>query len=67
MLGWPDDRIADSTQTKQALAIVAVQGFLDEIICELAEGSRFEFCDFGVLEPSAKRPEMAPFRAVSPV
>jgi integration host factor subunit beta len=44
------DRIADSTQTKRALVRDTVQGFLDEIICELGKGNHLEFRDFGVFE-----------------
>jgi integration host factor subunit beta len=45
------DRIAQNTQAKHALVKAAVQGFLDEIISELAKGNRLEFRDFGVFEP----------------
>ena len=44
------DRIAHSTQAKQSLVKAIVQNFLDEIISELAKGSRLEFRDFGVFE-----------------
>jgi len=44
------DRIADSTQIKNALVKAFVQNFLDEIISELTKGNRLEFRDFGVFE-----------------
>ena len=43
-------RIADSTQTKQAMVKHIIQAFLDEIINELSKGNRLEFRDFGVFE-----------------
>jgi len=52
-------RIAESTQTKQTLAKVIIQNFLDEIISELAKGNRFEFRDFGVFEPRDCAPRIA--------
>jgi len=53
------NRIAESTQTKQTLAKVIIQNFLDEIISELAKGNRFEFRDFGVFEPRDCAPRIA--------
>ena len=44
------DRIAESTQAKQALVKNIIQNFLDEIVSELADGNRIEFRDFGVFE-----------------
>ena len=44
------DRIAESTQIKNALVKAIVQNFLDEIISELTKGNRLEFRDFGVFE-----------------
>lgn len=44
------DRIAESTQVKNALVKAIVQNFLDEIIAELTKGNRLEFRDFGVFE-----------------
>jgi len=44
------DRIAESTQVKNALVKAIVQNFLDEIISELTKGNRLEFRDFGVFE-----------------
>lgn len=44
------DRIAESTQVKNALVKAVVQNFLDEIIAELTKGNRLEFRDFGVFE-----------------
>ena len=47
------DRIAEATDTKQVVVRAVVQQFFDEIISELAKGSRIEFRDFGVFEPKA--------------
>ena len=44
------DRIAESTQIKNALVKAIVQNFLGEIISELTKGNRLEFRDFGVFE-----------------
>ena len=44
------DRIAETTQSKHVFVKRVVQGFLDEIIEELAKGNRLEFRDFGVFE-----------------
>ena len=44
------DRIAESTQIKNALVKAIVQNFLDEIISELTKGNRLEFRCFGVFE-----------------
>ena len=44
------DRIAESTQIKNALVKAIVQNFLDEIISELTKGNRLEFRYFGVFE-----------------
>ena len=44
------DRIADATLGKHVQVKKVVQGFLDEIIEELAKGNRLEFRDFGVFE-----------------
>ena len=44
------DRIAESTQIKNALVKAIIQNFLDEIISELTKGNRLEFRDFGVFE-----------------
>lgn len=44
------DRIAESTQVKNALVKAIVQNFLDEIISELTKDNRLEFRDFGVFE-----------------
>jgi integration host factor subunit beta len=44
------DRIAESTQIKNALVKAIVQNFLDEVISELTKGNRLEFRDFGVFE-----------------
>jgi DNA-binding protein HU-beta/integration host factor subunit beta len=44
------DRIAERTASKHTLVKTVVHYFLDEIIAELATGSRLEFRDFGVFE-----------------
>ncbi len=44
------DRISETTQCKHVLVKKVVQGFLDDIIGELAKGNRLEFRDFGVFE-----------------
>ncbi len=44
------DRIADKTGNKRVVVKRVIQGFLDEIIEELADGNRLEFRDFGVFE-----------------
>jgi len=44
------DRIAEATKSKHVAVKKVVQGFLDEIIEELAKGNRLEFRDFGVFE-----------------
>ncbi len=44
------DRIADQTDVKRVVAKRIIQGFLDEIVSELANGNRLEFRDFGVFE-----------------
>jgi integration host factor subunit beta len=43
-------RIAESTNTKQAVVQPVIQSFLYEIISELAKGNHLEFRDFGVFE-----------------
>jgi integration host factor subunit beta len=53
------DRIADSTKAKHVLVKKVVQGFLDEIIEELAKGNRLEFRDFGVFEPRQRAARIA--------
>ena len=53
------DRIADSTKAKHVLVKKVVQGFLDEIIEELAKGNRLEFRDFGVFEPRQRAARVA--------
>ena len=44
------DRIADKVGCKRVLVKKVIQSFLDEVINELAGGSRLEFRDFGVFE-----------------
>ena len=53
------DRIAKSTQTKQALTKNIIQNFLDEIVTELSQGNRLEFRDFGVFESKTRAPRLA--------
>ena len=53
------DRIAETTGTKQVVLRAVVQQFLDEIISELAKGSRIEFRDFGVFETRTTRARTA--------
>ena len=52
-------RIAEKTGAQQILAKEVIQGFLDEIIVELARGNRLEFRDFGVFEPKEKAKRVA--------
>ncbi|MGE4614739.1 MAG: HU family DNA-binding protein [Planctomycetota bacterium] len=52
-------RISENTKVQQQKAKEVIQGFLDEIIAELASGNRLEFRDFGVFEPKAKAPRTA--------
>ena len=52
-------RIAEKTGIQQISAKEVIQGFLDEIIIELARGNRLEFRDFGVFEPKEKAQRVA--------
>ena len=52
-------RIAEKTGIQQISAKEVIQGFLDEIIIELARGNRLEFRDFGVFEPKEKAKRVA--------
>ncbi len=52
-------RISENTKVQQQKAKEVIQGFLDEIIKELASGNRLEFRDFGVFEPKSKAPRTA--------
>ena len=52
-------RIAEKTGAQQILAKEVIQGFLDEIIVELARGNRLEFRDFGGFEPKEKARRVA--------
>lgn len=52
-------RISENTKVQQQKAKEVIQGFLDEIIAELASGNRLEFRDFGVFEPKSKAPRTA--------
>ena len=49
------DRIAENVKTKPSTVKAVVQGFLDEIISEIAKGNRLEFRDFGVFEVKVQR------------
>ena len=53
------DRIADQTDEKRATVKRVVQGFLDEIVDELAKGNRLEFRDFGVFETKVRQARRA--------
>jgi integration host factor subunit beta len=44
------DRIAENTNTRQAVVKPVIQHFLDEIVNELTKNNRLEFRDFGVFE-----------------
>lgn len=44
------DRIAEQAGSKRVIVKKIIQNFLDEVINELAQGSRLEFRDFGVFE-----------------
>ena len=53
------DRIADETRFKRSDVRLIVQKFLDDVICELSEGRRLEFRNFGVFELNERAPRMA--------
>ena len=53
------DRIAEETGEKRVVVKRIVQGFLNEIIEELAEGNRLEFRDFGVFESRLRAERVA--------
>ena len=53
------DRIADGTGQKRIMVKQIIQGFLDEIVDELARGNRLEFRDFGVFETKRRKPRVA--------
>ena len=53
------DRIAEATQAKRVVVKRIVQGFLDEIINELAADNRLEFRDFGVFETRTRTSRVA--------
>ncbi len=44
------DRIAEQVGHNRLLVKTIIQGFLDQVVGELARGSRLEFRDFGVFE-----------------
>ena len=48
------DRIAERTQTKQALVKSVMQSFLDAVVSELEKCNRLEFRDFGVFETRSR-------------
>lgn len=45
------DRVSEETGERRALVQKVIQSFLNNIICELGNGNRLEFRDFGVFEP----------------
>jgi len=53
------DRIAEETGEKRVVVKRIVQGFLNEIIEELAKGNRLEFRDFGVFESRLRAERVA--------
>lgn len=53
------DRIAEATQAKRVVVKRIVQGFLDEVINELAADNRLEFRDFGVFETRTRTARIA--------
>ncbi len=53
------ERIADLTGNRRVVVKKIIQTFLDQIIDELAKGSRLEFRDFGVFEPKMRAARMA--------
>lgn len=53
------DRIATTTNCKRGDVKTIVQGFLDQLIEELAKGNRLEFRDFGVLETKDRAARIA--------
>jgi integration host factor subunit beta len=53
------DRIAESSQVKNALVKTIVQNFLDEITAELSKCNRLEFRDFGIFEVKERAPRKA--------
>lgn len=53
------NKISDTTQAKKAIVKKVVKSFLDEIVDELAKGSRLEFRDFGVFEVRKHLPRIA--------
>jgi integration host factor subunit beta len=53
------DRIAEQVRAKHVLVKQVVQGFLNEIIEELARGNRLEFREFGVFEARQRAARIA--------
>jgi len=53
------NRIAERTGQTKVVVKDVLQMFLDEIIKELARGSRLEFRDFGVFEVKERQPRQA--------
>lgn len=53
------ERIAEKTGLKKTDVKVVLQEFLDEIICDLGDGNRLEFRDFGVFEVRERKARTA--------
>ena len=53
------ERIAKQAGQTQAITKDIIQSFMDEIITELARGSKLEFRDFGVFEAVTRRSRAA--------
>jgi integration host factor subunit beta len=53
------ERIAEHQGLTQGQTQQVVQGFLDEIVEELAKGNRLEFREFGVFETVTRKPRIA--------
>jgi integration host factor subunit beta len=53
------DRIAEQAGSKRVVVKKIIQSFLDEIVAELAKGSRLEFRDFGVFESKSRAARIA--------
>ena len=53
------DRIAENVGCTHVHVKAVVQEFFNEIICELANGNRLEFRDFGVFETRTSRARAA--------
>ncbi len=53
------DRIAERERLKRVQVKRVIQAFLDEIVCELGNGNRLEFRDFGVFESKLRAARQA--------